>query len=451
MPRRFTDAEAEARLLTFGFRPTSEYPGSTRPWDAECLTCGETVAPRLSQLPKGEHPRCSCRIAQLATIARQRGEAKVAANAAQQVAEMQSYDWQPLEPYPGARTPWRCQCLRCGTVATPRFHGQSKSRGCSGCSGRVGRISEASAIAVMREAGWIPKVPYPGPRAVWPSACELCGRLSGPRYETVKSAKSGCRPCAAARVSVARRHRFEPVAAARMREAGLEPLEKYPGAQKPWRCRCTRCDQITHPTYGNVSSGGRGCETCRRRAQGQSARSNKSQQAEQQIRSAGYEPIEPYPGAEHRWACLCRCGAETQVRLGNVVAGQRGCRACAQSGFNSRKPAMAYLLHHQALGALKVGVANAGSVRLTRFRQQGWEPLAVELFDLGLSALGVEDAMLGWWRKVLQLGPYLTEVETPTGGWTETVDADAVQPLDAVRYFAVQVAARRQPASRIEG
>lgn len=168
--------------------------------------------------------------------------------------EYMSYDWQPLEPYPGARTPWRCQCLRCGTVATPRFHGQSKSRGCSGCSGRVGRISEASAIAVMREAGWIPTVPYPGPRAVWPSACEVCGRLSGPRYEAVKSSKSGCRTCAAARISEERRHRFEPVAVAKMRVAGLEPLETYPGAQKPWRCRCTRCDQITYPTYGNVSS-----------------------------------------------------------------------------------------------------------------------------------------------------------------------------------------------------
>lgn len=356
---------------------------------------------------------------------------------------MRAHDWEPLEPYPGSRAPWRCRCLRCGIEAAPKLHGQARVRGCAGCSGRVGRISEQSSVAVMRDAGWIPHQPFPGPREKWCCACAACGRVSHPRYETVKSTGSGCRFCAAARNGEARRRRFEPTALATMRTARLEPLEPFPGANQPWTCMCTRCGQTTTPTYSNVTSGGRGCETCRRKAQGESARANTATHAEEQIRRAGYRPIEPYPGAEHPWSCRCRCGRETRVRVGNVVAGQRGCRACAASGFNSKRPAIVYLLHHPQLAALKVGVTNTESTRVARFRRHGWQVLAIERFSVGLSALRVEDSILTWWRHELQLGPLLTDRDTPIGGWTETVDADSVQPAEAIEYLAKLIAAGR--------
>ncbi len=47
-----------------------------------------------------------------------------------------------------------------------------------------------------------------------------------------------------------------------MRRMGLEPLAPYPGATKPWRCRCINCGEEVHPRYNNVASGQGGCSNC---------------------------------------------------------------------------------------------------------------------------------------------------------------------------------------------
>jgi hypothetical protein len=37
-----------------------------------------------------------------------------------------------------------------------------------------------------------------------------------------------------------------------MRGLGAEPLESYPGAHTPWRCRCNKCGNEITPTYSNA-------------------------------------------------------------------------------------------------------------------------------------------------------------------------------------------------------
>ena len=46
-----------------------------------------------------------------------------------------------------------------------------------------------------------------------------------------------------------------------MEAAGLEPLEPYPGADVPWRCRCRSCGSDVAPRYNGVRQG-RGCQVC---------------------------------------------------------------------------------------------------------------------------------------------------------------------------------------------
>lgn len=50
-------------------------------------------------------------------------------------------------------------------------------------------------------------------------------------------------------------------AAAVMREAGLEPLEPFVDADRPWRCRCLTCNRVVTPRLSRMDAGG-GCKYC---------------------------------------------------------------------------------------------------------------------------------------------------------------------------------------------
>ncbi|MFF3716132.1 hypothetical protein [Streptomyces prasinus] len=126
--------------------------------------------------------------------------------------------------------------------------------------------------------------------------------------------------------------RIDPdVAVAVMRAAGLEPMDPYPGANVPWNSRCTRSGHLVAPTFTSVRIGASGgCRHCGRIAAGERRRAAGRAQAEADMRAAGFEPLEPYPGARARWSCRhLACGRIVQPRLFGIRAGKGGCRACA--------------------------------------------------------------------------------------------------------------------------
>ena len=110
-------------------------------------------------------------------------------------------------------------------------------------------------------------------------------------------------------------------AAAFMHHAGAEPLDPYPGASRPWRCRCLRCGRQITPRLDNVRTGCGPCRYC----SGQGVHPGEAAAA---MRLAGLEPLEPYPGTVKPWRCRCaRCGSEVQPRYASVRKGH-GCRHC---------------------------------------------------------------------------------------------------------------------------
>jgi hypothetical protein len=80
------------------------------------------------------------------------------------------------------------------------------------------------------------------------------------------------------------------------RAAGFDPLESYPGYKKQWRCRCVTCGNEVVPTLGGIRAG-RGCRYCA--GQGPI----RAEDAVTQMRAAGMEPLEPYPGITQPWRC----------------------------------------------------------------------------------------------------------------------------------------------------
>jgi hypothetical protein len=81
-----------------------------------------------------------------------------------------------------------------------------------------------------------------------------------------------------------------------MREAGVEPLDPYPGAGSPWRCMCGTCGTEVTPRYDDVRGGHAGCKWCARQAAAAGLRLDHETAAVLMIEH-GLEPLEPYPGA----------------------------------------------------------------------------------------------------------------------------------------------------------
>lgn len=142
--------------------------------------------------------------------------------------------------------------------------------------------------------------------------------------------------------------------------------------------------------------------------------------------AAGLQPLVEYPGSNNPWRCRClRCLRVVNPRHGGIAQGQGGCRSCAKGGFDPSQRAVVYLVANADHGAVKVGIAALDGVRLKTHARYGWQALAAIQVP-GDRAVSIERAILSWWRTGLGLPRYLGSDEMPQNGWTETVDADAI-------------------------
>lgn len=174
--------------------------------------------------------------------------------------------------------------------------------------------SDDAVVAVMRSAGFEPLVPYPGVDSPWLSRCGRCSRQVQPTLSNVRAGKR-CRYCSGNAVVPSE-------AVAVMRSAGFEPLAPYPGANKPWRCRCRVCGFEPAPTL-NTARNGHGCRNC-------AGQVLDPADAVRVMRVAGLEPKVPYPGADTPWLCHCAtCGNDPRPTLSSIRRG-RGCAFCGQ-------------------------------------------------------------------------------------------------------------------------
>ena len=300
--KRTDPDEAAAVMRAADLEPLEPYAGSMTPWRCRCLKCGREVVPRLSGIRRGQGGCVWC------------SRRKVDPDEA--VAVMRAADLEPLEPYAGSASKWRCRCLKCGREVVPRLSGiRSGQGGCVFCGGNSADADEAA--AVMRAAGLEPLEPYRSGKAKWLCRCTRCGRKVNPRYNAIQNGQGGCGWCAGSRVD-------PDEAAAVMRRAGLDPQTHYPGALAHWPCRCMRCGRDVHPKYATIQSGGGGCAWC-------AGQRLDPDEVLAVMRESELEPLEPYPGSKAKWRSRClRCGQEVAPRYNSIQSGQGGCVHCAR-------------------------------------------------------------------------------------------------------------------------
>lgn len=332
----------------------------------------------------------------------------------------------PLEPYKTALSKWKCQCLKCGSIVTPKYNTiQQGSGGCKNCGfeklGKTTRLSEEKAIQIMLTANLKPLEPYVNNSSKWKSKCLICGKQVEPTLGNVQNTKMACIYCAKQKVD-------EKDAVKVMKQAGLIPLEPYTKSNAPWKCICKKCKQESSPTYGNVYMGAK-CYHCMN-VDVHKKQLKPSEEAIAVMQKANLKPLESYKGANRKWKSKClKCGTIVEPKLASIISGQGGCINCMPFGINQKTPSYIYLITNKAFNAHKVGIGNHKKLndRLRRFVKEGWETHRVWQAKTGAEALEIERAVFVILRKDMKLPIYLSNEDMPkTGGHSETVDAESI-------------------------
>ncbi|WND40790.1 hypothetical protein RI578_41615 (plasmid) [Streptomyces sp. BB1-1-1] len=155
--------------------------------------------------------------------------------------------------------------------------------------------------------------------------------------------------------------------------------------------------------------------------------------------------VERPAGWLYEGACSGQEGALSEAGSTVRTTDEMGDRV-AGGNFRDRadEPALLYVIRHEGLAALKVGVVGAASreVRLRAHARQGWVTEMVTEFETGRQALQAERAVLGFLREC-GATDRLPQREMPQGGYTETVAHADLVDLDGDLLQAIAQAAGR--------
>lgn len=392
--------EAIAFFQSRGLTPLVPYPGGNKPWKSKCSKCGEISAPHYSRVKSGT----GCGVCAGKIVPPH-----------QALNLMKLSKLEPLVPYPGGKSAWKCRCLRCNRVVFPKYSDiRNGDGGCKYCGGHF--VEPEVAFKVMVAKGVTPQEPYSHNAKKWHCVCNSCGRSVYPSWNVVQRGSSPCAYCARRKV-----HPEEAVAA--MRKHGANPLEPYPGGRTRWNCECLKCGRKISPDYSSVVNAGQNpCGYC-------AGKRVDTKAAFMAMVNADLTPLEEYVRADKPWRCICnKCQKLVTPTYTSIRVGQGGCRYCTNKGIDYSESAYLYLMTHQQLGAHKVGIANF-KTRVNRVKEHqkfGWELFQSIEFETGDDAFQVEQQVLDWLRIKKGLGIYLIKAQMPQGGHTETVDASEI-------------------------
>jgi hypothetical protein len=271
------------------------------------MRCGAVVNPRLSGILSGQGACIKCG---KASGAKKRMFTEEHARKLALAKKLL-----PLENYPGTSRKWKCKCLRCGQIVSPRLNTlQISVYGCNYCAGKV--VDQKVALSKMKGARLKPLVPYPGNSGKgWLSECLKCHREVSPSYDGIKAGQGGCIWCAGKKVDPV-------VAISKMKEKGLQPLEPFVSASSKWKSRCLRCLKTVSPTYKEISNAAGGCKFC-------APNYVNLEKIYAVVKQAGFEPQNKYKNASSKWKVIhLACGRTIYITYDSIRSGH-SCKYCA--------------------------------------------------------------------------------------------------------------------------
>ena len=191
--QRKPDEEAIAIMLQAKLEPQEPYINALTPWKCKCLQCGNIVMPRLGGIISGQGGCLACGF--LASADKNR----IPENEAIEI--MLQAKLEPKEPYFNSHTPWKCKCLKCGKIVTPRLTAVVRGEGgCKYCAGNY--IDSETAEQTMILNGYIPQEPYINSGTKWKCIHITCGKIVFQYYSNMSQGMGGCKYCAILGINV---------------------------------------------------------------------------------------------------------------------------------------------------------------------------------------------------------------------------------------------------------
>lgn len=432
MTARLDQSLAKSVMKKAGWKPLTPYTNSYSPWKSTHIKCGRTSKPRFVHIKNGRTACPYC--AKKSRAEKQKLNPEVAFEV------FKKANLQPLEPYKNSGHRWLSECLHCGKRVRPTYdHVKARGAGCNYCakkkSGVSQRIPEEVAIAIMESHGLTPLEPYKGLSHKWKAICKVCKRKSSPQLAHIKHRGGKCRFCAKNKQLSKRDW------STRLKEKGATLIGPFVSAQFPCLIRCGICGTERYIVLAEVNwKRGGVCLTCATRQRGIKRRKDEGE-AEEIMKMAKLQPLEPYVNSSTPWKSLClSCGAIVNPKFGHISSGQGGCSACANYGFNSHKPAYLYFIENLALGAFKVGIANSGKIkkndRLNRHLNHGWAVIQVWSFPKGEEARRAEKLFFGTLKTRYAANAPLTRKQMKYGGETETFANTSIDKRTVINLLA---------------
>lgn len=350
MAQRIDPGEAERIMTAAGLKPLTAYPGYDAPWHCKCENCGREVSPRFHGV-KGEGKGCKyCS-----------GNAVVPSEA---IEEMKARNLLPLVDFPGASQPWLSRCIVCSTEGKPRLADiRMGHSGCIKCGNLVGtkkrklsaspirkgqRKDFAEVLLVMKAANLEPLEPYVTSNTKWKCKCLNCGEIVTPNYHSIVSGRSGCVSCSRAE-RIGKYRLDESTAIAIMKGKNLEPLEQYPGAMTPWKCKCLDCGNEIQPRYAHIQQGRKGCKYCGIKKNSERIRVSETTPSlstthpDLASQSDGWDPDTIISGSHKILSWKCFLGHKWNAQVKSRALNGNNCPTCSGhvvlAGFNDLKTA----------------------------------------------------------------------------------------------------------------
>jgi hypothetical protein len=191
------------------------------------------------------------------------------------------------------------------------------------------RIDEKYAFSIMLKAGVRPLEPFTSSSRPWLCKCLKCKYQVSPTYNSVQQGNGACKYCAGNAVHPNEIRKV-------LKKLKLKPLVEFPGAKKPWKCKCLVCSKVVSPNFSALKSGNSGCQYCARKLVGDKNRTDKDY-ALKLMNSVGLEPIEPFKNSQYPWKSKCvKCGKLVSPRLSQVKSRKSGCKFCAGRAIDER-------------------------------------------------------------------------------------------------------------------
>lgn len=391
MPPRLTDSEAAARLRAAGAEPLEPYPGSSKPWRARCLSCGDEVAPRLYGISRGGSPCRACAAKRAGQKRARAHHGAVPQRVWDERAAAVGLEW--LDPVVRSSTPTLARCKECGNVAPVYPNGTLRGRGCTPCGWR--RRAESKTLSDeewtrrAEAVGLVWLQPHQSSSTKRRARCTRCRHEFSTTPDNVHGGH-GCPRCGDLATAAAQRLADEEWDA-RAAAVGIEWTEPHVKSTEPRGARCLTCEHEFRPPPGHVRSG-TGCPRCAGKVKTQ-------KEIDAEAAAVGIKWLEPYRNRKDRHLARClTCELEWRTSPASVHLGS-GCPSCNVGGFDPGKPGVLYVIVHEEAGVVKVGIAGDDGDRLARHQRRGWQVVGTRREERGQVVADAEADLVAWFRR----------------------------------------------------